>query len=391
MKTKVMSIIGIRPDFIRMSEIIKGLDKAEDIEHSLIHTGQHYSRAMDGVFFDELGIREPDANLSVGSGTHGEQTGRLVMAAERTISTERPHVCVFLGDSNASLSAIAAAKLNVKVIHIEAGMRSFDRRMPEEKNRRMVDQISDYLFVYTQRYRENLLLEGFASERVFVVGNPIVDIVNLYRSSADRSNAVGAAGLEPGRYILATLHREENVDNPAVLEDLLHGLDLIARQTGLLVYYPMSYRTSTRIKEFSLELPSTIRATEPLGFLDFLSLEMKAALIVTDSGTVQEEASILQVPCIVARWSTERPETVEVGGCIVSGCLPNDMLEAATVMLQRQRDWRHILGDGKSSQRIVDIIVRLGPELRSDRFTPPIADERRRASFSPYIDHMTSR
>jgi UDP-N-acetylglucosamine 2-epimerase (non-hydrolysing) len=276
------------------------------------------------------------------------------------------------------------------VIHIEAGMRSFDRRMPEEKNRRMVDQISDYLFVYTQRYRENLLLEGFAPERVFVVGNPIVDIVNLHRGRALEASVVQDSGFKPGQYILVTLHREENVDDKAVLEELLHGLDLIARHTGLPVYYPMSYRTATRLKQFSLEVPVTIRISEPLGFLEFLSFEMKAGLIVTDSGTVQEEASILQVPCIVARWSTERPETVEVGGCIVSGCLSADMLEAAKVMLSRERNWQHVLGDGFSSRRIVDTIVRLREEISSRRFVPPIIDERKRASFSPYIDRMTS-
>jgi UDP-N-acetylglucosamine 2-epimerase (non-hydrolysing) len=387
---KIMTIIGIRPDFIRMSEIIKNLDRLGDIEHVLVHTGQHYSATMDKVFFDELGIRQPDINLAVGSGSHAEQTGRLLVAAERAITDRTPDACLFLGDSNASLAAIAAAKLNVKVLHIEAGMRSFDLRMPEEKNRRIVDQISDFLFVYTQRYRENLLLEGFAPERVLVVGNPIVDIVSLYRPQADTSRAVTDAGLEAGRYILATLHREENVDNRAVLTELLHGLDLIAQKTGFPVYYPMSYRTAARMEQFSIALPVTIRRSEPLGFLDFLSLEMKAALIVTDSGTVQEEASILQVPCIVARWSTERPETVEVGGCIVSGCLSTDMVAAAMVMIGRERDWQHVLGDGRSSRRIVDHIVRLRQELTSTRFVPPIIDERKRASFSPNIAHIAS-
>jgi UDP-N-acetylglucosamine 2-epimerase (non-hydrolysing) len=387
---KVMTIIGIRPDFIRMSEIIKRLDRANDLRHVLVHTGQHYSRSMDGVFFDELGIRHPDVNLAVGSGTHAEQTGRLLIAAERAIRDERPDACVFLGDSNASLSAIAAAKLNVKVIHIEAGMRSFDRRMPEEKNRRIVDQISDYLFVYTQRYRENLLLEGFPPDRIFVVGNPIVDIVNQYQTTAKQSSIVADAGFHSGRYVLATLHREENVDDRGVLQGLLAGLDLIARETGFPVYYPMSYRTASRLQDFSLKLPRTIRISEPLGFLDFLSWEINAGLIVTDSGTVQEEASILQVPCIVARWSTERPETVEVGGCIVSGCLPGDMLTSAKDMLSRQRNWQHVLGDGHSSARIVEKMVELRDALGSTRFVPPIIDERKRASFSPFINRISA-
>jgi len=387
---KLMTIIGIRPDFIRMSEIIRRFDAVPSLQHVLVHTGQHYSRTMDSVFFDQLGIRKPEINLGVGSGSHAEQTSRLLVAAEGAIADEQPDVCLFLGDSNASLAAISAAKINVKVIHIEAGMRSFDRRMPEEKNRRIVDQLSDYLFVYTQRYRENLLLEGFAGERVFVVGNPIVDIVERYRTQAERLSVSGDAGFVRGRYILATLHREENVDDRAVLQGLIEGLDRIATETGFPVYFPTSYRTAARIESFSLSLPSTIHQSEPIGFLEFLAWELSAALIVTDSGTVQEEASILQVPCVVPRWSTERPETVEVGGCIVCGCFPDDMVQAARTMLNRTRDWHHTLGDGKSSERVVAKTIDLEPELTSKKFVPPIIDERKRASFSPFINRIAS-
>jgi UDP-N-acetylglucosamine 2-epimerase (non-hydrolysing) len=288
------------------------------------------------------------------------------------------------------LAAIAAAKLNVKVIHIEAGMRSFDRRMPEEKNRRIVDQISDYLFVYTHRYRENLLLEGFESERVFVVGNPIVDIVERYREKAESLKIFGDGPFHKGRYVLATLHREENVDDREVLRGLIDGLDRIAKQTGYPVYYPMSYRTAARLKQFSLNLTSTIHQSEPIGFLEFLAWELNAGLIVSDSGTVQEEASILQVPCVVPRWSTERPETVEVGGSIVCGCFPEDMLGAAITMLSRKRDWRHTLGDGKSSERIVAKTVELEPQLTSKKFVAPVIDQRKRASFSPFMSRIFS-
>jgi UDP-N-acetylglucosamine 2-epimerase (non-hydrolysing) len=382
---RLMTIIGIRPDFIRMSEIIKGLDASKAIEHIFVHTGQHYSYTMEGVFFDEMGLRKPDINLGVGSGSHAEQTARLLLATEPVIHEVAPDMCLFLGDANASLGAIAAAKLNVKVGHIEAGMRSFDRRMPEEKNRTIVDHLSDYLFVYTHRYREHLLLEGLGNRSSFVVGNPIVDIVERYRGRAGASDILTKLGYEPRGYVLATLHREESVDDPQALKDLLNGLDAIARELGLPVYYPTSYRTAKRIKEYGLEVPSTIRQSEPLGFFDFLKCEMDAALIVTDSGTVQEEASILQVPCIVARMSTERPETVEVGGCILSGSHPEDMLDAARKMMGRPRSWKHILGDGHTSERIVSILVEHADRIASREFIPPLIDPRIREAFTPYL------
>lgn len=383
---RVMTIIGIRPDFIRMSQIIKALDEAPTVEHLFVHTGQHYSYAMDRVFFEEMGLREPDANLGVGSGTHATQTARLLAETEPLIVKHQPDLCLFLGDANASLAAITAAKLNVKVAHIEAGMRSFDWRMPEEKNRTIVDHLSDYLFVYTQKYRDHLLYEGLGARRIFVVGNPIVDIVNLYRQRANQSGIVHKLGLTEGQYVLATLHREENVDDVDVLKGLIAGLERIAQATGWPVYYPTSYRTAKRLADFAIQVPPSIRQSEPIGFLDFLKCEMEAGLIVTDSGTVQEEASILQVPCIVARISTERPETVEVGGCILSGCRPQDMLSAAEQMLSRPRTWQHILGDGQTSERIVRILVEQSPTIRSRSFVPPIIDTRRREAFTPYLD-----
>lgn len=383
---RVMTIIGIRPDFIRMSEIIKGLDSAEGLEHIFIHTGQHYSYTMERVFFEELALREPDANLGVGSGTHAEQTARLLLAVEPAINRFKPDICLFLGDANASLATLAAAKLRVKVAHIEAGMRSFDWRMPEEKNRTVADHLSDYLFVYTHRYRDNLLYEGLGDRHIFVVGNPIVDIVDLHRARAADSTILTKLGLAPRSYILATLHREENVDDSAVLRDLLDGLRGIAEDSGLPVYWPTSYRTSKRLHDFGLEVPSEVRQSEPLGFLDFLKCELEAALIVTDSGTVQEEASILQVPCVVARISTERPETVEVGGCILSGSRPSDMLDAARIVASRPRTWRHILGDGHTSARVVRIMVEHADEISSTVFIPPIIERRKREAFTPYLD-----
>ena len=380
---KVMTILGIRPDFIRMSEIIKGLDGSPLVEHILVHSGQHYSYSMDTVFFEEMGLRDPDHNCEVGSGTHGEQTGKVIIATEKLILQEKPDLCLFLGDANPTLSAISAAKANVKIARIEGGMRSFDWRMPEEKNRVMVDHISDYLYVYTHRYKEHVLLEGIPEHKIFVVGNPIVDIVNLYRHrAANESRILEDLGLTKNQYILVTIHRQENVDDPETLKGILKALDLAANLLQMPVYYPMSYRTQRRIEEFGLKLSEKIIRSEPIGFIDFLKAEQDAALIISDSGTVQEEASILQVPCVIARRSTERPETIEVGGCMLSGTQPDHIVAAAETLIKRDRSWQHILGDGHTSQRIVDHLISLREEIENEDPLPPYIDRRRRMAFS---------
>ncbi len=388
---KIMTILGIRPDFIRMSEIIKGLDAASSVEHILVHTGQHYSYTMDRIFFEEMNLRKPDYNCGVGSGTHGEQTGKVIIEVEKIILKEKPDLCLLLGDANPTLSAISAAKANVKVAHIEGGMRSFDWRMPEEKNRIIVDHISDYLYVYTHRYKEHALLEGIPEYKVFVVGNPIVDIVNLYCTrAAAESNILKKMNLKEGQYVLVTFHRQENVDDPMVLADSIKGFDMVAKCLKMPVYYPTSLRTEKRLKEFGIEVPRTILQTEPLGFIDFLKAEQEAALIITDSGTVQEEACILNVPCVVVRLSTERPETIQVGGCILAGTEPQHIVEAAEKMIGVERNWQHILGDGHTSERIARHLVSLEEEIVSKDFMPPFIDYRKRLAFSAnfFIDNV---
>jgi len=380
---KIMTILGIRPDFIRMSEIIRKLDNASTVKHILAHSGQHYSYTMDEIFFKEMNIRNPDHNFRIGSGTHGEQTGKLLIQAEKAVLSEKPDLCLFLGDANPTLAAIAAAKVNVKVAHIEGGMRSFDWRMPEEKNRTIVDHISDYVYVYTHRYKEHLLLEGIPEYKVFVVGNPIVDIVNLFKDRSEKeSDILERKGLSKGQYVLVTLHREENVDNPSVLSGLMSALDLVAQRLQLPVYYPTSYRTQNRLREFGVTVPKTIIQDDPLGFIDFLRAEQNAALIISDSGTVQEEANILRVPCVVARLSTERPETIESGGCILAGTNPEDILTASETLVGVERTWQHILGDGHSSERIVNHLIALEDEIKSGEPLPPYVDRRKRLAFS---------
>jgi UDP-N-acetylglucosamine 2-epimerase (non-hydrolysing) len=383
---RIMTIVGIRPDFIRMSLVIKGLDEAKDIEHILIHAGQHYSYTMDKIFFEELGIRKPDHNMGIGSGTHAEQTGRLLVETEKMINKIQPDICVYLGDSNTSLSAVAAAKMDIRVAHIEAGMRSFDWRMPEEKNRTIVDHLSDYLYAYTQRYSDNLLYEGILTQKIRVVGNPIVDIVQQYLPvAASRSAILKTLGLQKQQYILVTAHRAENVDYKEPLSNILKGLSLVGQNVKVPVVYPMYYRTQKRVKDMHLELPHGVTVLEPLGFLDFLWLEANALCLVSDSGTVQEEGCILRVPCVTIRISTERPETIEVGANVLSGLKPEHILECVQRMVAIDRNWENPLGDGQASRRIVDDLVANRDQIMNKSFVIPPLDKRRQICFSPYL------
>lgn len=386
---RILTVVGIRPDFIRMSQIIRLLDEGGG-EHVLAHAGQHYSFNMDRVFFEELGIREPDHNMGVGSGTHAEQTAKLLLETEKLILKLRPHLCIVLGDSNTSLAAIAAAKCNIKVAHIEAGMRSFDWRMPEEKNRTIVDHISDYLYVYTQRYRENLLMEGIADDKLKVTGNPIVDVVNVYLPVAqDRSSILRKLALFREEFVLVTAHRAENVDSARSLSKILQGLQLVGEKLKVPVVFPMYYRTQERIRQMGLQVPKNVMVLDPLGFLDFLYLEANSLCLISDSGTVQEEGCILRVPCVTIRLSTERPETVEVGANILSGVEPEKILECTLRMTEVPRNWENPLGDGQASRRIVDDIFRQEKTITEMTFEMPLLDRRKKACFSPFVDPGT--
>jgi UDP-N-acetylglucosamine 2-epimerase (non-hydrolysing) len=379
---KVFSILGIRPDIIRLSIILDKLDKS-GLEHKIVHTGQHYSYNLDKIFFEELGVRLPDFNLKVGSGTHAEQTGMVMNSIEKLLMKEKPDMVIILGDNNSALgSTLAAAKLNLFVVHIEAGMRSFDWRMPEEKNRVVIDHLSRFLFPYTNLYKEHLLSEGIDSFRILVSGNPIVDVVNKYRESAEKTTILNDLNLEKNEYFLVTAHRAENVDDKVQLSKILRGLELVGKKCDKPIIYPLYPRTKKRIEDMGLKIPKEVLITEPLGFLEFLNLEANALCLITDSGTVQEEGCIMKVPCVTIRISTERPETVEVGANIVSGLEPGNILDAVGKMLDRKRNWKNPLGDGKASMRIVNKIKNLNIY---EKVEDTIKDKRKRRGFSPYL------
>lgn len=361
-------ILGTRPEIIKMSPIVRACEK-RGVDYFLLHTGQHYSYELDRVFFEELGIPEPAYQLDTGSGTHAEQTGAIMAGVEKVLAREKPGIILVEGDTNTVVAAALAASksyvrrseqvdrlLPVKIGHVEAGLRSFDRGMPEEINRIVADHLSDYCFAPTEGARRNLLSEGIPEEKVFVTGNTIVDAVRENLALSERKGDIlGDLGLRERGYLLLTLHRQENVDSRPRLEGILAALARLRESTGFPILFPVHPRTEKMIRSFGLAMDA-LQATRPLGYLEFLRLESKARLVLTDSGGVQEEACILGVPCVTLRDSTERPETVETGANIVAGVSASSILSAAEEMFGRTDPWENPFGDGRSGERIVSLL-----------------------------------
>lgn len=341
-------VIGTRPEIIKMSPVIRALGKRDFF---ILHTGQHYSYRMDRIFSRELGLPAPKYNLGVGSGPHGSQTGRMLEGIEEILIDEKPDTVLVQGDTNTVLAgALAATKLQINIGHVEAGLRSYDMSMPEEKNRIVADHISDLLFAPTRNAVKTLKKEN-VSGKVFLTGNTVVDAVKqhltLIREASDDD------------YFLATVHREENTDNVVRLMGILKGLREVSRKFGRKIVYPMHPRTKKTIERHGLQrlLASiaNLDVIEPISYLDFLSLEANASLIFTDSGGVQEEACILGVPCVTLRDNTERPETLAVGANILAGATPQRILRSGVKMLAAKKKWKNPFGDGKAGARIAKI------------------------------------
>jgi UDP-N-acetylglucosamine 2-epimerase (non-hydrolysing) len=311
---------------------------------------------MDRVFFEQLELPEPRYYLDVGSGSHGKQTGEMLAGVEKILQKELPDIVLVEGDTNTVLAgALAAVKLGIKVGHVEAGLRSYDRSMPEEINRVLVDHCSDFLFAPTEKSKEILIHEGISEKQVFTVGNTIVDAVtqNL-EISKSKNHILDSMAVEKRKYLIATAHRQENVDNKERFNGIVNGLKLVQREFGFPLIYPVHPRAEKRMKEFHLET-EVLKLVEPLDYLAFLQLESNAALVLTDSGGVQEETCILGVPCVTLRDNTERPETIEVGSNILAGTDPDRILEVARTMRSR-RNWINPFGDGETGSRIIKIL-----------------------------------
>ncbi len=358
---KVISVVGARPNFMKIAPIHKAFLKySNTINHLICHTGQHYDKKMSKVFFDDLELPKPDFYLGVGGGTHAEQTGKIMIEFEKILLAENPDLVLVVGDVNSTIACtLAAAKLHIKTAHVESGLRSFDRDMPEEINRLLTDSISDFLFVTEQSGLDNLIKEGVSKDKIFFTGNVMIDSLINYLPKADKSNILRELQVTDSPFVLITLHRPSNVDEKDQLIKLFDFINRIAIQRK--VVFPIHPRTLKNLKEFNIldSLSANIILTEPIGYIDFLCCTKNAELILTDSGGIQEESTYLGVQCITLRKTTERPVTVDVGTNQLLGLDLNKIEIAANEILSGKIKKGQIpnLWDGKAAERITAIIA----------------------------------
>lgn len=334
---KVLTILGTRPEIIRLSLIIGKLDRIA--EHTLLHTRQNYAPELDGIFFESMNIRDPDIYLDSRSETVFRQVARILEGTEKWLSEIEPDACLILGDTYSGLSAMVAERANVPVFHMEAGNRCFDPRVPEERNRKIIDHTSSWLLPYVENSRQNLLNEGISKERIFVSGNPIFEIIEHHRKEIDGSDVLGRLELEEGRYLLVTAHRAENVDVPARLAGITSALNRLAEHYSLPIVWSVHPRTRQKIETSGLTVDGRVVLAVPFDLFDFVKLEKNAFCVLTDSGTVQEECCIFRVPAVTIRDTTERPETVECGSNVLAGCNAERIVEAVKLVAETDFDW----------------------------------------------------
>jgi UDP-N-acetylglucosamine 2-epimerase (non-hydrolysing) len=333
-----MTILGTRPEVIRLSLVIKLLD--ECTEHILVHTGQNFDERLNDIFFGELAVRRPDILLSVSGSSFGLQAGQILARSEPLFVEHRPDRVLILGDTNSGLAGIVARRLGIPVYHMEAGNRCYDFSVPEETNRRIIDHVSSILLPYTDRSRENLLREGISAERIYVTGNPIYEVMEHFVGKIDASTALHDLSVKEKKYFLVTTHRAENVDIEFRLRSLVDALYLLHGRYGYPVICSMHPRTRSKAKQFGIDLKAPgVSFLEPLGFFDFVRLERSAFCVLSDSGTVQEETCILGIPNVILRDVTERPETIECGSSVLTGCNAQNILKAVEFVTQRARSW----------------------------------------------------
>ena len=365
---KVLTILGTRPEIIRLSLIIGKLDRLTD--HTLLHTGQNYAPELDRIFFENMRIRDPDIYLDSRSSTVFKQIARILEGAEKWIAEIEPDACLILGDTYSGLSAMVAERAGVPVFHMEAGNRCFDPRVPEERNRKIIDHTSSWLLPYVSNSRQNLLNEGIDKERIFVSGNPIFEVLEHYKSEIQGSGILNRLGIEEREYFLVTAHRAENVDVPERLLGIVSALNRLARDYDLPVVWSVHPKTRQRIEASGFEVDGRILLSAPFDLFDFVKLEENAFCVLTDSGTVQEECCIFRVPAVTIRDTTERPETVECGSNVLAGCDAERIVEAAKLVVGTGFEWD--IPEGYVDPNVSDKVVRyilgnIGRRLLLDR------------------------
>jgi len=328
---KVLTIIGTRPEIIRLSCIIPLLDKSN--KNILVHTGQNYNYELDKIFFKELIVRKPDYYLGA-KGSFAEQLSIISEKLEKIIAKEKPEKFIVLGDTNSSLGSIVAKRMGLKVYHLEAGNRSYLKNSPEEVNRKIIDHTSDINMPYTLRSCENLINEGMLRKNIFVIGNPIFEVINYYKKKIDNSLILKKYKLKPNNFAVCTLHRQENVDNKEKFLIYIDLLNKLTKEFNIFIIFPVHPRTQKNINKFKIKMSKKIILVKPIGFLDFLNLEINSKFLITDSGTVQEEASILGKKCLIFRDSTERLETIEQGNAIIINKKIKDIKKIKMMLIQ---------------------------------------------------------
>jgi len=335
---KVMTVLGTRPEIIRLSLIIRKLDRY--CNHVLVHTGQNFEDSLNAIFFTDLKLREPDYYLGVRGDSFAEQVGKIIIEIEKVILKEKPERMLVLGDTNSALVSIVAKRMGIPVFHMEAGNRCFDYRVPEEVNRKIIDHSSTIYFPYTYSSKEYLLNEGLANEKIYVIGNPIYEVIEHYAKEIKNSQILDKLNIRPQQYFLVTMHRTENVDDEDRLKNLLTSLNEINKKYTLPIVCSLHPRTKSKMQQFGLKVSNeNIHFLEPFGFFDFVSLEKNARCVITDSGTVQEECCIFKVPNITIRDVTERPETLESGSNMLTSVSPDLILSSLEVVLNEKCEW----------------------------------------------------
>lgn len=335
-KLRLMTIVGTRPEIIRLSEVIKKADQYFD--QILVHTGQNYDYELNKIFFDEFGLREPDFYLGVVGGSLGQTMGNVIASSYDLIAKEKPDSVLILGDTNSCLSAISAKRLKVPIFHMEAGNRCFDENLPEETNRRIVDHIADVNLCYSEHARRYLNYEGVAKERTYVVGSPMAEVLSVNINKIDNSNILKKLNLEKDKYILLSAHREENIDIEKNFFDLMNSVNEMAKNYDMMVLYSCHPRAEKYIKQRNFVFDKRVIRHRPLGFFDYNNLQKNAFCVVSDSGTIPEEASYFKFPAVSIRTSTERPEALDKGNFIIGGITPDQVLQAVDMAVNMSKN-----------------------------------------------------
>ena len=368
---KIINVVGARPNFMKIAPIMDALMKhnqllTSSIKYMLVHTGQHYDEKMSKLFFDDLRIPKPDIDLGVGSASHAEQTAEIMKKFEKVCLREKPTHILVVGDVNSTIAcALVASKLSIKIIHVEAGLRSFDRSMPEEINRVLTDAISDILFITEKSAEQNLKREGVSKDKIFFVGNVMIDTLLKHKEIAEKSDILNELHLERQNYAVATLHSPSNVDDPVILREIFNSLNEISIKLPIL--FPVHPRAKINIDKLNGDFIGNITFCDPLGYLDFLKVMSGSRFVLTDSGGIQEETTVLGIPCLTIRNNTERPVTVLQGTNILVGTKKEIIVQEAEKILKGITRENKIpeLWDGKAAERIVDILVSSPKETKS--------------------------